>query len=767
MTDQVIMKTRTAALVAVVGLAVLAQGLLVSTQSGSTDPAYVITDLGTFGGDNSFAGGINEFGQVAGAASRSDGTQHAFFYDGTLHDLGTIGGPNSGGFGVNRSGTVVGYAMTALLNQKAVIFSAGTRRSLGNFGGNGAVAYGVNDPGDVVGSALTANNASRAFLYRNGTMKSLGTLGGPNSTATAINNQGEITGFSWVSNIPNPHAFLFRNGVMTDLGTLGGPESTAWGLNNSGFVVGQANLAHFDSHAFLFNGGPMIDLGTLGGHNSGAMAINDAAQPQIVGYSEVAPGVSGSHAFLYQNGVMTDLNTLLSPGSGWVLESARGINNVGEITGIGTINGQLHAYLLTRPVRLRLFNVGIVDDDSNLPTGGVQVGRAVRFVTSISLLDDATAHRVVFTDSISGPVTIESVRSVRDATVCSVAGSVVTCRIPQLGELSNVASQEEVDVIVRVNAPGVFSHTAHVTADNAVPNPQDTEREENLGLALKSFTLSAAAVAGGTAVSGRVEITGPPPRGDAPIRLASSDPAIAPVPSKFAVQAPSPVRTFNIVPPVVSQPTTVTVSATYGLVTISQTLTVVPPALKTLSLTRSTMIGSCQTATAKVTLTGSAPAAGASVALSSTTTGVHVPATITVAPGAASASLTVGADAVHALTTGTFAAAFGGVTKQLPLSVRPIFLTVVTLTPSAVTGGAASSGAATIECAAPSGGLSATLASTNPAAAAPTTGSVQFAAGATKASFTVQTQHVAAVATPSIRVRVNGVTKSAPLTVQP
>jgi probable HAF family extracellular repeat protein len=761
------MKIRTAALIAVIGLAVLAQGLSVSTQSGSGDPVYVITDLGTFGGDESLAGGINEFGQVAGAAGRSDGSQHAFFYDGTLHDLGTIGGPNSGGYGVNRSGTVVGYSMTALLNQKAVIFSGGARRSLGNFGGNGAVAYGVNDVGDVVGSALTTNNSSRAFLYRNGTMKSLGTLGGPNSTATAINNQGEIAGFSWVSNIPNPHAFLFRNGVMTDLGTLGGPESTAWGLNNSGFVVGQANLAHFDSHAFLFSGGPLIDLGTLGGHNSGAMAINDAAQPQIVGYSEVAPGVSGSHAFLYQNGVMTDLNTRLPPGSGWVLESARGINSVGEITGVGTINGQHHAFLLTLPVRLRLFNVGIFDDDSNLPRGGVQVGRSVRFVTSISLLDDVTAHKVVFTDTISGPVTIESVRTAHAATACSVAGSVVTCRVPELGELSNVAASEEVDVTVRVNAPGVFSHTAQVTADNAVPNPQDTESEQNTGIALKSFTLSATTVAGGTAVSARAELTSLAPPGGAVVHLTSSNPAIAPVPSPFVVQLPTAVRTFNIVPPVVSEPTPVTISATYGLVTISQTLTVVPPALKTLSLTRSTMIGSCQTATAKVTLTGSAPAAGASVALSSTTTGVHLPATITVAPGATSASLTVGADAVHALATGTFAAAFGGVSKQLPLSVRPIFLTAVTLTPSAVTGGAASSGAATIECRAPSGGLSATLASTNPSAAAPTAGSVLFAAGATSAAFTVQTQHVAAVATPSIRVTVNGVTKSAPLTVQP
>ena len=131
---------------------------------------------------------------------------------------------------------------------------------------------------------------------------------------------------------------------------------------------------------------------------------------------------------------MTDLNTRLPSGSGWVLESANDVNDVGEIAGVGTINGQRHAFLLTLPVRLRVFNVGIFDDDSNLPRGGVQVGRPVTFVTSVSLLDDVTAHRVVLTDAISGPVTIESVRTAQGS-ACSVAGDVVTCRIPQFGEL--------------------------------------------------------------------------------------------------------------------------------------------------------------------------------------------------------------------------------------------------------------------------------------------------------------------------------------------
>ncbi len=230
---------------------------------------------------------------------------------------------------------------------------------------------------------------------------------------------------------------------------------------------------------------------------------------------------------------------------------------------------------------------------------------------------------------------------------------------------------------------------------------------------------------------------------------------------------PNTVHSFHIVPAVVAVPTTVTISATYGLVTISQTLTVIPPALKLIGVSRGTITGSCQTSTAKVTLTGPAPAAGARVELSTTTSGVHIPGAVTVAPGQTSATIIITGDAVHALTSGVFAASYGGVSKQLALSVRPILLTAVTLTPSAVTGGSSVSGAASIVCAAPSGGLTATLTSTKAAVAAPPTTSVTFAAGTTAVAFAVLTNKVTVVTTLAIRVAANGVTKGAPLTVTP
>jgi hypothetical protein len=45
--------------------------------------------------------------------------------------------------------------------------------------------------------------------------------------------------------------------------------------------------------------------------------------------------------------MLVDLNALIDPSSGWVLETAKDVNNHGAIVGRGTHDGQTHAYLLT------------------------------------------------------------------------------------------------------------------------------------------------------------------------------------------------------------------------------------------------------------------------------------------------------------------------------------------------------------------------------------------------------------------------------------
>jgi probable HAF family extracellular repeat protein len=101
----------------------------------------------------------------------------------------------------------------------------------------------------------------------------------------------------------------------------------------------------------------MDDLGTLGGSSS-ANDINNKGQ--IVGLFYNAD-ISTWHAFLFENSTMTDLNDLIAPLSGWVLEDARSINEVGQIVGYGTnSNGYGRAFLLTpipEPSTLSLLSI--------------------------------------------------------------------------------------------------------------------------------------------------------------------------------------------------------------------------------------------------------------------------------------------------------------------------------------------------------------------------------------------------------------------------
>ncbi|HEV3122336.1 MAG TPA: PEP-CTERM sorting domain-containing protein, partial [Isosphaeraceae bacterium] len=72
----------------------------------------------------------------------------------------------------------------------------------------------------------------------------------------------------------------------------------------------------------------------------------------VVGESDLG---DGAHALLWNaNGTPFDLNQFLSSSSGWMLESARGINDFGQITGYGLLTldspggpvTQTHAFLL-------------------------------------------------------------------------------------------------------------------------------------------------------------------------------------------------------------------------------------------------------------------------------------------------------------------------------------------------------------------------------------------------------------------------------------
>ena len=314
---------------------------------------FKVTDLGTLGGVESIATAINASGEITGGATTSAGAFHAFLYaNGSMKDLGTLGGPSSQGQGINRTGTVVGYAQLPpgpvlggwpphpISLYSGFVDSNGSMAALGAPGG---AAYAINDAGQVVGEC-----PGGACLFSGGTITGLGSLGGTSGStqATAINSFGEVVGYSYLPD-GNFRGFFWKNGSMTELGTLGGDWSQAYGINDAGQITGIAYTpGNLGAHAFIYTNGPMKDLGTLGGAYSTGTAINHAGV--VVGYATPAnPNATTYHAFVYAGSKMYDLNGLIARNSGWLLESANGINDSGEIVGYGTIKGQQHGFLLT------------------------------------------------------------------------------------------------------------------------------------------------------------------------------------------------------------------------------------------------------------------------------------------------------------------------------------------------------------------------------------------------------------------------------------
>ena len=339
----------------------------------------VLSDLGTLpGGTSSCEQWITDTGLIVGGSTNGlmDSQLevpevHATLWLGVKpFDLGTLGGNESVAFGVNNFGEVAGGASNNIADSNASFFFSsatqvhaaiwryGAIQDLHTLGeGTDSMAYVVNDRGQVAGMSYTNNTINSTtgvptvdvFIWENGKMFDLGTFGGTESTLAELNNKGQVAGWSNLAGDVTSHPFIGDRTGMKDLGTLGGTFGQAWWLNDSAEVVGGATTQGDQAeHAFLWRKGLMTDLKTLpGDSNSLAEGIN--AVGQVVGQSwTVCPSETSCHAFLWENGgPVVNLQNLILPGSDLSLREATFINGRGEIVGNARLaNGDHHAFLL-------------------------------------------------------------------------------------------------------------------------------------------------------------------------------------------------------------------------------------------------------------------------------------------------------------------------------------------------------------------------------------------------------------------------------------
>lgn len=263
----------------------------------------------------------------------------------------------------------------------------------------------------------------------------------------------------------------------------------------------------------------------------------------------------------------------------------------------------------------------------------------------------------------------------------------------------------------------------------------------------------------------QVQLSAAAPAAGAIINLSSSNPAAAPVPASVNMPGNTAWMQFQMQTGQVTSATPVTLTATLNSGQATVQFNVLPPSIKSITLTPASISGGAQGG-AIVMLNGQAPAGGAVVDLSSDSPSAMPPALATVPAGSYSVAVSIPTNAVTANTLANISATWNGASAQSPLTITPQGQPAsIALSPASVSG--ITSSFATVTMAAPSATDQIFQISSNNASASLSANSVTIPAGSTTGGFFINTAAVSTQTLATISVSGGGVTRSATLTLNP
>jgi len=172
-------------------------------------------------------------------------------------DLGSLGGGNTIAYGINNSNHIVGQSDINGQVHHAFLWEDRQMIDLGTLGGSSSTAFGINNNDQIVGeSQIASNAATHAFLWENGQMKDLGVSQemkdfeaslpstiqpALNSAAYGINDNGAVVGKGYMD---------FPVGIDRDNNAINYMHALYW--KNDAMVEARRGLIDRGMHVFNF-----------------------------------------------------------------------------------------------------------------------------------------------------------------------------------------------------------------------------------------------------------------------------------------------------------------------------------------------------------------------------------------------------------------------------------------------------------------------------------------------------------------------------------